>query len=69
MNVIADDKVLDDAGKIDAGKLHAFTFDQIQKGYYAVGEKAGWAWYNGAGLMKNERSMKNCYLKTTDSDE
>ena len=55
MNVIADDKVLDDAGKIDAGKLHAFTFDQIQMGYYAVEEKTGRAWYNGAGLMKNER--------------
>ena len=49
VNVIAYDKVLDGDGKIDAGKLHAFTFDQIRNGYYAVGEKVGQAWYSGAG--------------------
>ena len=44
--------MLDDAGKIDAGKLQAFTFDQMQYGYYAVGEKIGQAWHSGADLMK-----------------
>ncbi|MCM1252635.1 MAG: flavin reductase family protein [Clostridium sp.] len=53
INVIADEKVLDDAGKIDAGKLQAFVFDQMQNGYYAVGEKVGQAWHSGADLMKN----------------
>ncbi len=52
VNVIADEKVLDDTGKIDAGKLHAFVFDQMQNGYYAVGEKIGQAWHSGADLMK-----------------
>ena len=52
VNVMADEKVLDDAGKIDAGKLHAFAFDQMQNGYYAVGEKVGQAWHSGADLMK-----------------
>ena len=52
VNVIADEKVLDDPGKIDAGKLHAFVFDQMQNGYYAVGEKIGQAWHSGADLMK-----------------
>ena len=52
VNVIADEKVLDNAGKIDAGKLHAFAFDQMQNGYYAIGEKVGQAWHSGAGLMK-----------------
>ena len=52
LNVIADEKVLDDAGKIDAGKLGAFAFDQMRNGYYAIGEKVGQAWRSGADLMK-----------------
>lgn len=52
VNVIADEKVLDDVGKIDAGKLRAFAFDQMQNGYYAIGEKVGQAWHSGADLMK-----------------
>lgn len=52
INVMADEKVLDDAGKIDAGKLQAFAFDQMQYGYYAVTEKIGQAWHSGADLMK-----------------
>jgi len=52
VNVIADEKVLNDAGKIDAAKLNAFAFDQMQNGYYAVGEKVGQAWNSGAELMK-----------------
>ena len=49
---MADEKVLDEAGKIDAGKLQAFAFDQMRNGYYAVSEKVGQAWHSGAGLMK-----------------
>lgn len=52
VNVMADEKVLDDAGRIDAGKLQAFAFDQMRTGYYAVGEKIGQAWHSGAGLLK-----------------
>ncbi len=52
VNVIADEKVLDEAGKIDVSKIHAFVFDQMQNGYYAIGEKAGQAWHSGADLMK-----------------
>lgn len=52
VNVLADETVLDDAGKIDAGKLHAFAFDQMQNGYYAIGEKIGKAWHSGADFMK-----------------
>ncbi len=54
VNVLADEKVLDENGKIDAGKLNAFLFDQMRFGYYAVGDKVGQAWHSGAGLMKNE---------------
>ncbi len=52
VNVLADEKVLDDNGKIDAGKLDAFAFDQMQNGYYKIGEKVGQAWHSGADLMK-----------------
>lgn len=52
VNVIADEKVLDGAGNIDASKIHAFAFDQMQNGYYAIGERVGQAWHSGADLMK-----------------
>lgn len=56
VNVLADDKVLDEKGKIDAGKLHAFAFDQMRSGYYALGEKVGQAWNSGAPLYKKATS-------------
>ncbi len=43
VNVSADEKILDNAGKIDPGKIKAFAFDQMQNGCYAVGEKIGQA--------------------------
>lgn len=52
VNVIADESALDENGKVDAKKLNAFMFDQMQNGYYAVGEKVGQAWKSGAELMK-----------------
>ncbi len=51
-NVLADESVLDEKGRIDAGRLQAFLFDQMQFGYYAVGEKIGQAWHSGAGFIK-----------------
>lgn len=52
VNVLADEKTLDEKGKIDAGKIGAFAFDQVHNGYYAIGEKVGQAWNAGAELMK-----------------
>lgn len=52
VNVLADEKVLDENGKVDPVKLNAFVFDQFQNGYYKIGEKVGQAWSSGAGLMK-----------------
>ncbi len=52
VNVLADEKVLDEKGKIDAAKLNAFAFDQMRNGYYAMGEKIGQAWNAGAAWMK-----------------
>lgn len=52
VNVLADEKVLDENGKIDAAKLQAFVFDQMQNGYYAIGQKIGQAWHSGARFIK-----------------
>ena len=51
-NVMADEKVLDELGRIDAAKLNAFAFDQMRNGYYACAEKVGQAWNSGAGLLE-----------------
>ena len=47
VNVLVDEHVLDEAGKVDPAKLNAFVFDQFQSGYYAIGEKVGQAWSSG----------------------
>lgn len=52
VNVTADEKVLDEKGKVDAGKLNAIMFDQFRNGYYTVGKEIAKAWNAGAGLMK-----------------
>lgn len=53
-NVLADEEILDEKGKIDAGKIQAFIFDQMRNGYYSIGEKIGQAWKSGVDLMKND---------------
>ena len=52
INVLADENVLDEKGKVDPARLNAFVFDQFRHGYYAIGEKVGQAFSDGAGLMK-----------------
>ncbi len=52
VNVLANEKVLDENGKVDPTKLNAFVFDQFQNGYYKIGEKVGQAWSSGQKFMK-----------------
>lgn len=52
VNVSADEKVLDEKGKVDVSKLNALIFDQFRSGYYVSGEKVGQAWNAGAPLVK-----------------
>lgn len=52
VNVIADEKVLDEKGNVDPTKLNAFVFDQFKNGYYKIGEKVGDAWKSGQKFMK-----------------
>ena len=40
--VLADEKVLDEKGRVDPTRLNAFVFDQFQNGYYAIGQKVHW---------------------------
>lgn len=38
VNTLADEAVLDEKGRVDASKLHAFAFDQMKNDYYAAGQ-------------------------------
>ena len=52
VNVLAEERVLDEKGKVDAGKLNAIMFDQFRNTYYTVGKEIAQAWRVGAELMK-----------------
>lgn len=52
VNVLADEKVLDEQNKIDASKLNALMFDQFRNTYYTAGKEIAKAWRVGAELMK-----------------
>ena len=52
VNVVADEKVLDEKGKVDASKSNAFVFDQFRHGYYKDGANVGQAWNSGMKCMK-----------------
>ena len=52
VNVLADESVVNEEGKVDPTKLKAFVFDQFQSGYYAIGEKIGQAWKSGMKFME-----------------
>ena len=54
VNVLADEAVLDETGKVRPSKLNAILFDQFRNGYYTIGERVGKAWNAGAGLYKGE---------------
>jgi len=51
VNVLADEEVLNENGKVDPAKLNAFLFDPFRHEYYAVGEKIGQAWSSGRKFM------------------
>ena len=51
-NVLAREDILDENGKIDVSKIHAFTFDQMRNDYYAIGDKVGRAWHSGGVYIK-----------------
>lgn len=52
VNVSADERILDEKGKIDPQKLRPITFDPVHNDYLVVGEKVGNAFKDGLRLKK-----------------
>lgn len=50
VNVSADERILDENGNVDAGKLDAIIFDPTTAAYLRLGEKVGNAFKDGAKL-------------------
>ena len=50
VNVSADEKILDENGKIDPAKLEPIVFDPVNHVYLKLGEKAGNAFKDGMKL-------------------
>ena len=50
VNVSADERVLDEDGKVDAGKLNPILYDSVTHAYWNFGEKAGQAFSDGKKL-------------------
>ena len=51
VNVMADENVLDEEGKVNPAKLNAVIFDNFRSGYYKVGDKVAQAWDVGKKFM------------------
>ncbi len=52
VNVSADEKILGDDGKIDAGKLNPICYDPVRHTYAKLGETVGAAFKDGLRLKK-----------------
>ena len=50
VNVSADERILDENGKIDPAKLEPITFDPVNNAYLKLGEKVGNAFKDGRQL-------------------
>lgn len=50
VNVCADEKILDENGKIDPAKLEPIVFDPVNNAYLKLGEKVGNAFQDGMKL-------------------
>ena len=50
VNTAADERILDENGKVDVTKLNALVYDTFRHGYYVCGEQAGQAFKEGAAL-------------------
>ena len=52
VNVLADEAVLGEKGRVTPENLNAFLFDAFQIGYYSIGEKVGQELELSAMLMR-----------------
>lgn len=53
LDVVADDSILDEDGKVVPEKMNAILFDTFTRGYYAIGERVGTAWDMGRVFMED----------------
>lgn len=49
-NVLADDALLDEKGKLDIGRLELLSYDSVSHSYFVLGERAGRAFHDGLAL-------------------
>ena len=68
VGTVAEERVLDESGKVDPCKLDAIAFDQFRHGYYAMGEKVGQAWNAGAALAKAVGPNRHFHTEGRDQD-
>ena len=50
VNVCADERVLDEQGRVDAGKLEPISYDGVTHAYWRLGDKVGQAFSDGKKL-------------------
>ena len=50
VNIIADEKVLDETGNVDLHKLNPISYDPASRSYFTMGNKVGKAFSDGAKL-------------------
>lgn len=58
VNIVADESVLSDEGKITLSKFFPITYDPSEHGYYVLGERVGNAFKDGAKLKKKLSDKK-----------
>lgn len=50
LNIIADERILDESGNVDLLKLNPLSYDPSSRCYFTMGRKVGKAFYDGAKL-------------------
>ena len=52
VNILADENVVNEKGRVDAEKLDVFVFDEMGHNYLSLGKKVGKAWGSGKEFLK-----------------
>ena len=52
VNVSADERILDEGGKIDPQKLNPIVYDPVHHAYWTLGERVGCAYHDGLKLKE-----------------
>jgi hypothetical protein len=50
INVSAEERILDETGRIDPAKLQPIVYDPVHHAYWTLGEKVGRAFHDGIQL-------------------